>query len=174
MTQPAVPTTGSSGPLPPPGRPEVRGWLWWVVAPLLVVLVAAAAAVALVVSARDSGTGDAHAMGEAPPLELASVTADVADHYRYADAHPAELSAIPCFCGCAEFLAHEDLYDCFIRTDGAGYDSHAAGCGVCIGEATVVAPLLDAGTPVTDVAERIVEQFGTTPITSPDQTIPRP
>jgi hypothetical protein len=112
-------------------------------------------------------------MEAAAPLELASVAADVADHYRYAEAHQAELSVIPCFCGCEEFLAHENLYDCFIRIDGAGYDSHAAGCGVCLGEAVVAVQLLDAGTPATEVAERIVEQFGTTSITSPDQTIPR-
>jgi hypothetical protein len=144
-----------------------------VVAPLVVVLVAAAGAVALVVSTGDSDTGDSLRMEAATPLELASVAADVADHYRYAEAHQAELSVIPCFCGCEEFLAHENLYDCFIRIDGAGYDSHAAGCGVCLGEAVVAVQLLDAGTPATDVAERIVEQFGTTSITSPDQTIPR-
>jgi hypothetical protein len=143
-----------------------------VAAPLLVVLVMAAGAVAVVASARGDGGND-HAMGAAPPLELASLTADVASHYRYAEAHQTELSAIPCFCGCQEFLAHESLYDCFVRIDGAGYDSHAAGCGVCIGEAVLASKLLDAGTPVADVAARIVEQFGTTPVTSPDQTIPR-
>jgi hypothetical protein len=144
-----------------------------VVAPLLGVLLMAAGAVAVVALAGGDGGND-HAMGAAPPLELASVTADVADHYRYAEAHPAELSAIPCFCGCQEFLGHESLYDCFVRIDGAGYDSHAAGCGVCIGEAVLASQLLDAGTPAADVAARIVEQFGTTTITSPDQTIPRP
>jgi hypothetical protein len=165
--------TGSSGPPLPSGGPEVRWW-WLFGAPLLAVLVVAVGAVALVVATGDSEAGDAHPMEAAAPLELASVTADVAAHYRYAEAHQAELSAIPCFCGCQEFLAHESLYDCFVRVDGAGYDSHAAGCGVCIGEAVLASQLLEAGTPVADVAARIVEEFGTTPITSPDQTIPRP
>src|SRR3546814_17855493 len=94
-------------------------------------------------------------MGSAPPLELASVTDDIAGHYRYAERHQTDFAAIPCFCGCEEFLSHENLYDCFIRTDGAGFDSHAAGCGVCIGEAVVASQLLDAGTPATDVPDRL-------------------
>jgi hypothetical protein len=171
MTQhdaPAEPT----GPLLS-GGPAVR-WGWLVVAPLLAVLVVATGAAALVATRSDSSTGAAHPMAPAAPLELASVSEDVADHYRYAEVHPTDLSVIPCFCGCEEFLAHENLYDCFIRTDGAGYDSHAAGCGVCIGEAATASQLLDAGTQPAEVAARIVEQFGTTPITSPDQTLPRP
>ncbi len=172
MTQHEAPATEPTGPLPPGGS-AVRWW-WLFVAPLLAVLLVAAGAAALVVSQRGSAASDVHAMGLAAPLELASVSDDIAGHYRYAEAHRADLSAIPCFCGCEEVLAHENLYDCFILTDGTGYDSHAAGCGVCIGEAAVASQLLDTGTPATEVAERIVEQFGTTPITSPDQTIPRP
>jgi hypothetical protein len=172
MSQQAGPTAEPTPP-PSPGGPAVRWW-WLFVAPLLAVAVVAAGAAALVVSNGGRDTSDAHAMsGAAAPLELASVSEDIAGHYRYAEAHQADLSVIPCFCGCEEFLAHENLYDCFLRTDGAGYDSHAAGCGVCIGEAVVASQLLDAGTSAIDVADRIVEQFGTTPITSPDQTIPR-
>ena len=169
MTEHDAPTSEPPG-LLPTGRPGVRWWLF--VVPLLAVVVAAAGAVALVASEGDDERG-ALPTGAAGPLELASVSEEIAGHYRYAAAHEADLSVVPCFCGCQELLAHEDLYDCFIRADGAGYDSHAAGCGVCIGEAAVATALLDAGTPPTEVAVRIVEQFGTTPITSPDQTIPR-
>lgn len=166
---PAAEPTGAA----PPGAPAVR---WWplVVVPLLAVLVVATGAVALVASTGDRDAGDAHPMAAAAPLELASVSEDIAAQYRYAEAHQADLSVIPCFCGCEEFLAHENLYDCFVRADGDGYDSHAAGCAVCVGEAVVASQLLEAGTPATEVAGRIAEQFGTTPTTSPDQTIPRP
>lgn len=137
---------------------------------LLAALLVAGGAASFVVG-RD-GTGDARPHGPAAALELASVTDDIARNYRYAETHRKELSTIPCFCGCEEFLGHESLYDCFIRADSA-YDSHAAGCGVCIGESAVASSLLDAGRPATEVAERIIEQFGTTPVTSPDQTTPR-
>jgi hypothetical protein len=172
MSGPGAAAPGSQHPSAN-GGPAFRWW-WLFVAPLIAVLVVGGGAVAIVVATAERGADADHAMGAAPPLELASVSEDIADHYRYAETHQAALSAIPCFCGCEEFLAHEHLYDCFIRADGAGYDSHAAGCGVCIGEAAVASELLDAGTPAAEVAERIVEQFGTTPITSPDQTIPRP
>lgn len=172
MTWPAAPASEPTGPRSLEG-PTVRWW-WLFVAPLLAVLIVGVGAAALVVSTGDSDGGEVHSMGAVAPLELASVSEDVAVHYRYAETHRADLSLIPCFCGCEEFLAHENLYDCFIRTDGAGFDSHAAGCGVCIGEAAVASQLLEAGTPATEVAERIIEEFGTTPITSPDQTIPRP
>lgn len=158
---------------PPLGGPAVRWW-WLFVAPVVAVLVVAAGAAALVAATGDGDDATEHAMAAAAPLELASVSDEVAGHYRYAEAHPAELSEIPCFCGCEEFLAHQNLYDCFIRADGQGYDSHAAGCGVCIGEAAAASQLLDGGLSATDVAARIVEQFGATPVTSPDQTIPRP
>jgi hypothetical protein len=170
MTQHDAPASEPIGPLPT-GGPAVRWWLF--VVPLLAVAVVAAGAVGLVVSTDDGEAGGADPMAPAAPLELASVSEDIAGHYRYAEAHQADLTLVPCFCGCEEFLAHESLYDCFVRADGAGYDSHAAGCGVCIGEAAVASGLLDAGTPATDVAARIVEQFGSTPITSPDETIPR-
>jgi hypothetical protein len=171
MTEPEPTSSGSAGPRPA-GGPVVRWW-WLFVAPVVTVVVVAAGAIALVVSQGDSDEG-VHAMAAVAPLELSSVSQDVAAHYRYAEAHQADFSAIPCFCGCQEFLDHGNLYDCFVRADGAGYDSHAAGCGVCIGEASVASRLLDVGTPAAEVAERIVGQFGTTPITSPDQTIPRP
>jgi len=170
MTRQEAPAAEPTGPRSPRG-PAVRWWLF--VAPLLAVLAVVAGAAALVVSNGDGDTSEAHAMGAAP-LELASVSEDIAGHYRFAESHQADFSVIPCFCGCEEFLAHENLYDCFVRTDGAGYDSHAAGCAVCIGEAMVASQLLEIGTPTAEVADRIVEQFGTTPITSPDQTLPRP
>jgi hypothetical protein len=81
---------------------------------------------------------------------------------------------IPCLCGCEEFFAHENLYDCFIRIDGAGYDSHGAGCGVCLAEAAVASKLLDAGTPATEVAERIVEPLRRLADHHAGQTIPDP
>src|SRR3546814_8107336 len=65
----------------------------------LLLLVAGGAA-ALIASGDDGDAGDAHAMGAAPPLELASVTDDIAGHYRYAERHQTDFAAIPCFCGC--------------------------------------------------------------------------
>jgi len=156
----------------PAGGPEHQRW-WLLALVVAAVLVIGGGAVAVVVSGGDDDPTDGHAMGVAPPVELVTLSEDVAALYRFAEEHRTELAEVPCFCGCEEFLAHESLYDCFVRADGAGYDGHAAGCGVCLGEAAVASDLLAAGTPAGEVAQQIIEQFGTTPITSPDQTIPR-
>lgn len=161
------PSSGS-----PAGGPELRRW-WLLAVVVAAVLVIGGGAVAVVVSGVDGDPDGGHVMGVAPPVELTTLSEDVAVLYRFAEGHQAELAQVPCFCGCEEFLAHESLYDCFVRADGAGYDSHAAGCGVCLGEAAVASDLLAAGTSAGQVAQRIIEQFGTTPITSPDQTVPR-
>lgn len=171
MTHPGATTSGPpSG--SPAGGPEHQRW-WLLALVIAAVLIIGGAAVAVVVSGGDDDPAGGHAMGVAPPVELATLSEDVAALYRFAEGHQAELAGVPCFCGCEEFLAHDSLYDCFVRADGAGYDSHAAGCGVCLGEAAVVSDLLAAGTPAGEVTHRIIEQFGTTRITSPDQTVPR-
>jgi hypothetical protein len=141
------------------------------IAAIVVLLpVAIAAGVVIGASSTDGSAGSAageHGPAVVAPLDLASVSPAIAEHYRFAAAHEAELRQVPCFCGCEEFLGHRDLYDCFVRADGAGWDAHAAGCGVCIGEAITSRELLDAGRSPTEVRDAVVEQFGTTPTTTP-------
>lgn len=167
MTEPEDVTPGPPG-IPSDGTPADRR-RWMFVGPLVALLLLVAGGAAIVAS----GGGNGNVIDAASPLELASVKDEVAEHYRYAEVHQTEFTRIRCFCGCEESVGHENLYDCFIRADGAGYERHAAGCGVCISEAAVATQLLDAGTPATETVDRIVEQFGTTPVTSPDQTLPR-
>jgi hypothetical protein len=112
-------------------------------------------------------TTDDHGPTAVAPLDLESVSPGIAEHYRFAAAHEDELRQVPCFCGCEEFLGHSDLYDCFVRADGAGWDAHAAGCGVCIGEAITARQLLDTGSTPGQVRDAVIEQFGTTPTTVP-------
>lgn len=100
------------------------------------------------------------------PLDLATVTPEIADHYRFAAAHADEYASLPCFCGCEEFLDHTGLLDCFVRQDGA-WEAHASGCGVCIGESATARQMLDDGHTVPSVREAVVAKFGTSPITAP-------
>ncbi|MFP5579754.1 MAG: PCYCGC motif-containing (lipo)protein [Acidimicrobiia bacterium] len=103
----------------------------------------------------------------AAPLELASVSTDIAGHYQAATELADVYREVPCYCGCEEFLDHRDLYDCFVRADGQGWEAHAAGCGVCIAESTLVRDLTDAGTPAGDIPAAVIDRFGTTPTTAP-------
>jgi hypothetical protein len=140
---------------------------------MLILLLLPVAIVAGVALGTDSTSGSAasaaggHGPAAIVPLDLASVPPAIAEHYHFAAAHEDELRHVPCFCGCEEFLGHRDLYDCFVHADGAGWDTHAAGCGVCIAEAITARHLLEAGRSPTEVRDAVIEQFGTTPITAP-------
>lgn len=101
------------------------------------------------------------------PLELAAVPEEIAAHYRFAAANADAYRDVPCYCGCEQFLAHRDLYDCFVRADGAGWEAHASGCGVCIAESAAVRQLVDEGSTRTEIRSAVIEQFGSTPPTTP-------
>lgn len=103
----------------------------------------------------------------AAPLDLATVPAGVAGHYTAAKAYGAAYRQIPCFCGCERFLGHRNLYDCFVRADGWGWDAHASGCGVCVGESALARRLLDEGQSAAAVRAAVIEQLGSTPGTTP-------
>ena len=128
----------------------------------------------LVVTIAGSGEGSATSAGVSvhrmtPPLNLSSVSEPVAGHYRYAKSHMAEFRQVPCWCGCQQFLGHHDLADCFVRADGK-WEAHAAGCGVCIGEATIAERMLGEGRSAADVKATVDSQFGSTAITTPPPT----
>ena len=144
--------------LPRPGR-HLAALL---VAPVVIAVAVVAGTLAVL------GGGGRAAPAGAAPLELASVSEAIAGHYHAAEDLADTYRQVPCFCGCEEFLGHRDLYDCFVRADGAGWEAHAAGCGVCIAESTTVQDLHAAGTEPAAVSAAIVDRYGvTTPTTAP-------
>lgn len=149
----------ASDDLPRPGRPLVA----LVVAPVVIALVVVAGTFAVL-----AGGGNVSPAGAAP-LDLSTVPEQVAGHYQAAEDLADVYRQVPCFCGCEEFLGHRDLYDCFVRADGAGWESHAAGCGVCIAESTLVRDLtdIDTDTEPADIRRAVIDRYGTTPTTAP-------
>lgn len=151
-------------------EPDYRAGVWAIalIAPVLVVALAIVVVVATTRGDAVDPTGHGPAAGlAAAPLDLASVSPGIAGHFTYAKAHPEAFSQIPCYCGCEEFLGHRNLYDCFVRADGKGWDAHAAGCGVCIGESVIARRLLEEGQDPAAARTAVIEQFGTTPATTP-------
>lgn len=136
----------------------VPRWGWRVAAVAGLVVVSAFATV--LVTGRGGSGGPA-------PLELSTVSDNVAGHYHYALAHSDAFAQIPCWCGCQQYLGHGNLKDCFVRRDGKGWEAHAAKCGVCIGEAAITAQMLGAGKTPAEVTEAVNTEFGTTAITIP-------
>lgn len=145
----------------PEGEPGRRRLVLCLLTPVVV----AVAVIAGTFAAFAGSEGDAP--GPAAPLELASVSTDVAGHYQAAADLADVYREVPCYCGCEEFLGHRDLYDCFVRADGQAWEAHAARCGVCIAESTLVRELVDAGTPAGDIPAAVIDRFGTTPTTAP-------
>lgn len=100
------------------------------------------------------------------PLAIDDLAPSTASLYRFAAEHGDHLAAVPCFCGCEEFLAHRNLEDCFVRSDRS-WEPHASGCGVCVAEAITVRDTLAGGASIDDARRSIIQTFGTTPGTAP-------
>lgn len=93
-------------------------------------------------------------------LDLETVSAQVAGHYHFADAHRSMYETVPCFCGCDAMLGHRSLIDCFVRTDAAGWDAHASGCAVCIEESQMVRRMLGSGVSPESIPGVVIDRFG--------------
>ena len=132
------------------------------------------AAAALIVAAAGVGSGlykamDHTAAASTPQAEsdmtdgfsLMDAPADVRLHYRFAGNHRDTYRQIPCYCGCDSFLGHRSLEDCFVAADGVGWDPHAAGCGVCIDESSIVRRLLARGLSPPAIRDEIVDRYET-------------
>lgn len=162
-----TPPASRPGEQQPPAAPST-GAVVAIVAAALVLLVGA---VAVLISSTDRdrpATAAEAGPSDALPLDLATVADATAVHYLAAEDDSATYREVPCFCGCEEFLGHRHLYDCFVRTDGRGWDAHAAGCGICIAESITVQELRDAGHDVSTIRDAVIDQYGaTTPTTAP-------
>lgn len=134
---------------------------------LLVLLTAPVLLVALAVGAVLLAVGDGDAPEVGGPIALDTVPVAIAAHYEAAADHAEHYESVRCYCGCEEFLGHRHLYDCFVRADGTGWEAHAAGCGVCIAESSLIGELLEQGRDPATFADAIDERFGSSPPTAP-------
>ena len=117
---------------------------------------------ALILGAR--GADADHSMAAPPPVtvQLADVSDDIADNYRYASEHLSDFVQIPCYCGCDKMLGHRNLADCYVTPSGE-WDAHAAGCAVCAQETLSAREQLAAGASIAVTADLIIEQYGPPP-----------
>jgi hypothetical protein len=101
----------------------------------------------------------ADGMPTATGFQLDGLTAHVVQHYGLARANPSIYAQVPCFCGCQDMLGHRNLEDCFVTPDGA-WESHAAGCAVCIQESQMMQRMMVGGMGPDMMHDRIVGRFG--------------
>jgi Protein of unknown function with PCYCGC motif len=95
-------------------------------------------------------------------FDLSKQPAQIVDLYRFVEGSPSLAAVIPCYCGCGPSpnLGHESLLDCFILPDGSGYESHAALCAICTGEADDIRRLSAEGTESAAIRTWIDEKYG--------------
>lgn len=139
-------------------------YLGWLLGGLLVVMVGVSVYMTATTEAPaptvTSAPTDMLAVAPGGVIELADIPEPFLVHYEGASDHPDVFSVVPCFCGCEAMLEHRHLLDCFVRPDGEGWEAHATGCGVCLGEAEQVLALIADGIPPDEIVEQIVTEWG--------------
>ena len=141
--------------------------------PLVALLLAGA--VVIVTACAPDGTPEPVALDgpvaqglAVPALHLDDVPANIADHYEFADANRDVYDEVPCYCGCEKSIGHRNLTDCFVRSDGTGWDAHAAGCAICVDESIAVRRLMADGADAPTIRDSIITGFG--PLATPTTT----
>jgi hypothetical protein len=141
---------------------NVRPWARIVGFELAVVALIALGIVGLSRGASGPDGADVMAAPTVVTVELSTVSPAIAADYHYAADHLAGFTQIPCYCGCDHSLGHRNLADCYVTSTGA-WDAHASGCAVCGNETATAREQLNAGVPIGDVRESIIDQYGPPP-----------
>lgn len=87
---------------------------------------------------------------------------DAKEAYLFATENPEALDGVKCHCGCME-VSHEGrlhsrgLLDCF--RNGEKYDSHGAGCNMCVYDSLEVKKLASEGKSKEDIKRIIDEKY---------------
>lgn len=72
--------------------------------------------------------------------------------YRIARANPQLLAKLHCYCRCDVRLGHRNLLDCF-------RDTHAASCGICMGEAKDADQMTKHGSSVEQIRDAVRARY---------------
>lgn len=158
----AVPTSDAD---PLSGLIRKTIYLGWLLGGLLVVMVGVSVYVTATTERQlpttaSTVSSDMLAVAPGGVIELADIPEPFLVHYEGAADHPEVFSEVPCFCGCEAMLGHRHLLDCFVRADGDGWEAHASGCGVCLGEAEQVLALIADDVPTDEIVEQVVAEWG--------------
>jgi hypothetical protein len=131
---------------------------WWALVVSLLALLGAG--YLLLDTSGEPAAAEAPMLEVAPGGELAfeEIPEEQRVHYLAAAEDEAAFAAVRCYCGCEDFLGHEDLRACFVRDDG-GWERHATGCGICLAQAEMVGELRRQGLPLDEIVEAIDDRY---------------
>jgi hypothetical protein len=86
----------------------------------------------------------------------------VREAYDFAATHGAQLSYIPCYCGCGGHSGHRNVRDCFIKNrsaSGITYEEHGSQCDVCVSIVLDAKEMLARGDTLAMVRAAIDEAY---------------
>ena len=118
---------------------------------------------------KEGAEDTAYAPGVTPQflLNIKDSTKDkTIARYAFAVSHAADLSKIPCYCGCALYQhANTSLQSCYMRSVGPDgkvvYTDHSTSCDICSGEVDLMMQVAP-GTSLTAIRQAIHQKFGYT------------
>ncbi len=87
------------------------------------------------------------------PPGMVPHTPESIEAYVAARTVPAVMDGLYCHCNCSRTFGHRSLLTCF-------QSDHAAYCGICMGEATTAARLVQTGGSLEEIRAAIDRQFG--------------
>jgi hypothetical protein len=85
----------------------------------------------------------------APTLSPEQFIGPTREAYRVAQAIPATLAQLPCYCHCDMSMGHKSLHSCY-------EDMHASQCAVCVSEALMAYDLQKNGMTPAQIRDRII------------------
>ena len=85
-------------------------------------------------------------------LDPQAFAGEARDTYRIARENPSLLAKLHCYCRCDVRLGHRNLLDCY-------RDTHAASCGICMGEARDADQMAKQGTAVEQIRDTLKARY---------------
>lgn len=86
----------------------------------------------------------------------------VQEAYRFAAAHPDDLTTVPCYCGCVG-IGHRDNRDCYLKPESKPgaliFDNHALACEICADITHVAMDMLASGASPSAIRTAVDARF---------------
>ncbi len=102
--------------------------------------------------------------GAALPEYVMAAPAKVQTAYRFVVERADVMVWIPCYCGCGEHSGHLSARNCFVKEGSTAsrveFDSHGAGCDMCVGIALDTKAMIEEGRSLRDIRAYIDSQYG--------------
>jgi hypothetical protein len=89
--------------------------------------------------------------GQSLPEYVLASDANTQMAYQFAVDRPDVMMWMVCYCGCGDHAGHKSALNCFVKDGGKGFDSHGAGCNMCVNIALDARAMTAEGRSLRDI-----------------------